>query len=287
MTGTWNIGSWGACSVADCQECSASNKPTDTQSCGCNGEGTQTRSVTCDQMSGTWSTGSWGACSIGECKACSASDEPSNTQSCGCNGEGTQTRSVTCDPMTGTWKTGSWGACSIGECKTCSASNKPIDTQMCGKCGMQKRSVTCDQMTGTWKTGSWGACSGETGECVPGTREDGDCPAPYVGGPSQRICSDSCQWSAWDMRYCKEPDPCDTDPNGEACCRSKPECHWSYSKGYCDCQGGSSGGSSCSWRTVRTYSCGTNVPASACAGYSKCSINDYCPGGGIRVEACL
>ena len=287
MTGTWDIGSWGACSVADCQECSASDKPTDTQSCGCNGEGTQTRSVTCDQMSGTWSTGSWGACSIGECKACSASDEPSNTQSCGCNGEGTQTRSVTCDPMTGTWKTGSWGACSIGECKTCSASKKPIDTQMCGKCGMQKRSVTCDQMTGTWKTGSWGACSGETGECVPGTREDGDCPAPYVGGPSQRICSDSCQWSAWDMRYCKEPDPCDTDPNGEACCRSKPECHWNSSKRYCDCQGGSSGGSSCTWRTVRTYSCGTNVPASACAGYSKCSINDYCPGGGIRVEACL
>ena len=153
----------------------------------------------------------------------------------------------------------------------------------CNNAGTQSR--TCNEMTGTW--GSWGACSGETGECVPGTREDGDCPAPYVGGPSQRICSDSCQWSAWDMRYCKEPDPCDTDPNGEACCRSKPECHWNSSKRYCDCQGGSSGGSSCTWRTVRTYSCGTNVPASACAGYSKCSINDYCPGGGIRVEACL
>ena len=275
MTGTWS--SWSACSASDCQQCSGPA----TQSCGCNGEGTQSR--TCDETTGTW--GSWGACSIGECQGCSESSKPATSESCGCNNGGTRTRSVTCDQRTGSWSVGSWSECSKPDCQQCSQSSKPIDTQTCGNCGTQSRSVTCDQTTGTWKTGNWSTCTGQ-GECQADTLESAPCGEGYTGN-KVRECDRNCQWRPWRTTSCKELGPCDTDPDGEACCRSKPECHWSYSKGYCDCSGGSS--SSCTWTTVATYSCSANVPSSVCNSYpaGKCSVNNYCPGGGIKVEACI
>ena len=150
--------------------------------------------------------------------------------------------------------------------RTCSSSCQwgAWDDSLCKKkacSGSSSRSCGCNSLFSTSKKGT------QTRTCIDGEWSDWSACVGYTTHDRQQCPGGG-----------NEEYQCVPDASGD---------HWGWEQ-IKACPGDDAGGgSSCTWQTVATYMCGTNVPQSACRGYSQCSINDYCPGGGIRVEACL
>ncbi len=93
---------------------------------------------------------------------------------------------------------------------------------------------------------------------------------------------------SYEAQKCEQPQGSNSEPglwDDQTCtcsCQSHSELN---SEGECELIDSDS--ESCTWQLVATYTCGSSVPSSACSGYSQCSVEDMCPGGGIRVEACI
>ena len=227
-----------------------------------------------------------------EIKTCSGSA----TQACGCQNKGTQSR--TCNTTTGEWS--SWGACSISDACECTGT-KPAASQECNKCGTQTRTVTCDTTTGTWKTGSWGTCSKTQAQCTvtctgASSRACG-CDALFAlakKGTQTRTCDTTTgQWGSWgSCTGFREWDRQQCDGGGDEewqCVYDSKRDKWSWVERV-PCQGSSGGGEDCTWQSIGCFSCdssGSAAASAACRGHSQCSVNDYCPGGGICAEACI
>ena len=274
------------------KSCSGSS----TQACGCLNTGTQSR--TCNTTTGEWSD--WGACSVSDGCECTGT-KPNASQDC--NKCGTQTRSVTCDTATGEWQTGSWSTCSKTEAQ-CPKACTGESSRACGcdmlfttaKKGTQTR--TCDTTTGTW--GSWGACTGfmewDQQKCPSGDYEKWQC--TYSSSKDSWswkqivACTSKCDNSL--AQSCENPQNPDAQPgwwHDDTCtctCQSQASLD-EYGECVVD-NGSSGGGEACTWQSIGCFSCGASGSAAAsaaCRGYSQCSVNDYCPGGGICAEACI
>lgn len=159
--------------------------------------------------------GTWGAPSCeaqGECEAGAQDSAP-----CGSCGQKIRTCSNTCS-----W--GDYGACSAQG--ACTPGEK--DTQPCGNCGEQTR--TCND---SCQWGGFGGCQGE-GVCAPGATEQSDC-----DGCSQKVCSNSCTWSA-----CK--------------LKSGSKCEWKNGTSFQCCGGGQ-------WQFCSKTTCDW-FPCAACSG---------------------
>ena len=96
---------------------------------------------------------------------------------------------------------------------------------------------------------------------------------------------------SYEAQKCEQPQNSQAQAgiwNDSSCtCSCPSQTVYDASELECLPSGGGSDSESCTWQTVATYTCDTSVPSSACSGYSQCSVNDYCPGRGIEVEACI
>lgn len=163
---------------------------------------------------------------------------------------------------------------------TCCGDSRHESPQRC--VGESSRACGCDSTPGEVSGIDWQS-SGAKSFGIPAKK-----------GTQTRSCVNG-QWSEWSActGYTEEAGIQCHNSNWEWSCEYNGS-SWAWrtnSRGSgCDFdmgEGSSGDSSSCQWQTVATYLCGTNVPASACNGYSQCSINDYCPGGPIAVEACI
>ncbi len=212
--GTWDVGSWGACSIPDACTCDNASKPATSEACGCNNGGTRTRSVNCNTTNGTWDVGSWGRCSASDTCTCDASTKPAESEACGCNNGGTRTRSVDCNTTNGTWDVGSWGRCSASDTCTCNEEAKEPLEQACGcnNTGKKTRTATCNDSNGTWTYSDWSACEGEVceKECNASTKP---AETQACGNGGEKTCTVRCdkttgEWKQEDCGPCKNGKSC-------------------------------------------------------------------------------
>ena len=178
-----------------------------------------------------------------------------------------------------------WNGSACVDKETPSEPETPVcegsSSRSCG-CGSNPSEVSGEDLSQTLYFGIPPSRGRQTRTCINGVWSDwSDC-SGYTKEAGVQCHGKNWEWTcvynsssdSWSWRVDSRGTNCDFDPSGG-------------NGGGSSSGGGNGGSSSCTWKTVATYMCGIKVPQSACNGYSQCSINDYCPGGGIRVEACI